>query len=153
MLVYYKLSCMNTKGLSRVAWLLQVLLAVFFALGSGAPKLLVPADQLPMPIPLPQAFLWFIGVCEVLGGLGLLLPALTRVRPALTPRAAACLAVLTVCATAYQLLAHQPESAVFALILGGLAAFVAYARWRLVPLTSGAAAPSASRARERAAPV
>src|SRR5919198_6612311 len=108
MVVYSKLDCMKT--LTRALWSLQVVLAVFFALGSGAPKLLVPADQLPMPIPLPQAFLWFIGVCEVLGGLGLILPCLTRVRPGLTPLAAACLALLTICAAVYQVLARQPES-------------------------------------------
>ena len=49
------------KNRSRALWILQVLLAVFFALGSGAPKLLIPAEQLPMPIPLPQPFVWFIG--------------------------------------------------------------------------------------------
>jgi uncharacterized membrane protein len=122
------------KSLSRVVWVLQVLLAVFFVLGSGAPKLLIPADQLPMPIPLPQAFVWFIGACEVLGGLALLLPGLAHVRPGLTPLAAACLVVLTICAAAYQLLAHQPESAIFALVIGALAAGVAYARWRVAPL-------------------
>src|SRR5919206_4490893 len=114
--------------LSRASWVLQVLLAVFFALGSGAPKLLIPADQLPMPIPLPQAFVWFIGVCEVLGGLGLILPGLTRVRPGLTPLAAACLVLLTICAAVYQVLAGQPESAVFALAIGAVCAWVAYAR-------------------------
>ena len=122
------------KSLSRALWILQALLAVFFALGSGAPKLLIPAEQLPMPIPLPQAFVWFIGACEVLGGLGLLLPGLTHVRPGLTSLAAACLVLLTICAAVYQLLAHQPESAVFALVIGALAAVVAYARWRVAPL-------------------
>src|ERR671939_1265637 len=121
------------KKLNRALWLLQVLLAVFFTLGSGAPKLLIPADQLPMPIPLPQALVWFIGACEVLGGLGLLLPGLTHLRPGLTPLAAACLVLLTICAAVYQLLAHQPESAVFALVNGALAACVAYAHWRLAP--------------------
>src|SRR5919199_558215 len=119
------------KNLNRGLWVLQVLLAVFFIFGSGAPKLLIPADQLPMPIPLPQAALWAIGVCEVLGGLGLLLPGLTRVRTGLTPLAAACLALLTLCAAVYQVLAGQPESAVFALAIGGVCAWVAYARWRL----------------------
>jgi putative oxidoreductase len=122
------------KSLSRALWILQVLLAVFFALGSGAPKLLIPIDQLPMPIPLPQAFVWFIGTCEILGALGLLLPGLTHVRPGLTPLAAACLVVLTMCAAVYQLLAHQPESAIFALVIGALAACIGYARWRVAPL-------------------
>jgi uncharacterized membrane protein len=122
------------KTLNRALWLVQVLLAVFFALGSGAPKLLLPADQLPMPIPLSQAFLWVIGACEVLGGLGLILPGLLRVRPALTSLAAACLVALTICAAIYQVVGGQPASAVFALVIGALAAVVAYGRWRLAPL-------------------
>ena len=55
-------------------WTLQALLALFFIAGSGAPKLLLPTDSLPMPIPLPAAMVLFIGGCEVLGGLGLILP-------------------------------------------------------------------------------
>ena len=114
-------------------WILQVLLGLFFALGSGAPKLLLPPEALPLPIPLPAPFLWFIGVAEVLGGLGLILPGLLRVRPGLTPLAAAGLVLLTICATVYQLAAGQPESALFAVAMGLLAAFVAYGRWRLRP--------------------
>jgi uncharacterized membrane protein len=124
---------MQTAKLSVALWILQGLLALFFAAGSGAPKLLVPADALPMPIPLPAALILVIGTCEVLGGLGLVLPGLTGVRPGLTPLAAAALVLLTLCAAGYQLLARQPESAVLALSVGVLAAAVAYARWRLAP--------------------
>lgn len=119
--------------MNRALWIVQVLLALFFALGSGAPKLLLPAEALPMPIPLPAWFLKFVGTAEVLGGLGLILPPLLRLRPELTPLAAAGLVLVTVGATAYQLASGQPESAVFAVVIGLLAAFVAYGRWRLVP--------------------
>ena len=119
-------------------WILQVLLALFFGLASGAPKLLLPADVLPMPIPLSQGFLWFIGASEVLGALGLILPGLTHVQPRLTPLAAACLALLTLCAATYQLMGGQPSNAVFALMIGALAATVAYGRTRLAPLTATA---------------
>src|SRR5215216_256473 len=123
---------------SIVLWTLQVLLALFFALGSGAAKLVLPVSELPKPIPLPQAFVWFIGAAEVLGALGLILPGLTRTRPELTPLAAACLTLLTACATVYQLLARQPESAMFAAVMGVLCAAVAYGRWRVAPLRAGA---------------
>jgi uncharacterized membrane protein len=122
----------SSKKVNVGLWILQGLLALFFAAGSGAPKLIVPADQLPMPIPLPAALVLFIGTCELLGGLGLILPGLTGVRPGLTPVAAAGLVLVTICAAIYQMLARQPESAVFALGVGLLAA-VAYGRWRLVP--------------------
>jgi len=126
----------NVFTANGLLWILQVLLALFFALASGAPKLLLPADALPMPIPLPQSFLWFIGTCEVLGALGLILPGVTHVQTRLTPLAAALLTLLTVCAATYQLLAEQPANAVFALVIGALAACVAYGRARVAPLSS-----------------
>jgi hypothetical protein len=117
-------------------WVVQGLLALFFALASGAPKLVLPflsPDALPMPIPLPTPFLLFIGVAEVLGGLGLVLPGLTGIRPGLAPLAACGLVVVTVGATAYQLAAGEPGNALFAVVVGLLCAFVAYGRWKLAP--------------------
>jgi hypothetical protein len=119
--------------MNRALWIIQGLLALFFALGSGAPKLVLPLDTLPMPIPLPGPFIKFVGLAEVLGGLGLILPGIFHVRPGLTPLAAAGLVLVTIGATVYQLMAGQPESALFAVVIGLLAAFVAYGRWRLVP--------------------
>jgi DoxX-like family len=132
----------NPKLLNALLWTLQVLLALFFALASGAPKLLVPPEVLPMPIPLSTPFLRFIGVAEVLGALGLVLPGLLRIRPGLTPLAGAGLALLTICATVYQLMAGQPGNAVFAVVMGLLCAFVAYGRWRLLPLPGAAPRPA-----------
>jgi len=119
--------------MNAALWIVQGLLGLFFALASGAPKLLLPAEMLPLPIPLPGLFLEFIGVAEVLGGLGLILPGLLRIRPGLTPLAAAGLVLLTIGATVYQLAAGQPESVLFAVVMGLLCAFVAYGRWRLAP--------------------
>ena len=115
-------------------WIVQGLLALFFILGSGAPKLVLPAETLPMPIPLPGWFVLFIGVAEVLGGLGLILPGLLHIRPGLTPLAAAGLVLITIGATVYQLAAGQVGSALFAMVVGLLCAFIAYGRWRLAPL-------------------
>ena len=120
----------NVLSLNGLLWFAQVLLALFFIGASGAPKLLLPADALPMPIPLPQAFVWFIGTCEVLGGLGLILPGLTRIQPRLTIVAAMSLALLTVCATVYQVLGNQPGNGVFALCIGLIAVAIAYGRTR-----------------------
>ena len=120
--------------MNRALWIVQILLGLFFALGSGAPKLLVSPEALALPIPLPGPFLRFIGVAEVLGGLGLILPGLVGIRPGLTPLAAAGLVLVTIAATVYQLAAGQPESALFAAAVGLLCAFVAYGRWQLAPL-------------------
>ncbi len=127
---------MSSKHIGITLWILQAFLALFIALASGAPKLLLPAEALPMPIPLSQPFMWFIGVCEVLGGIGLVLPGLLRYQTGVTPLAAVCLVLLTLCATVYQFMGGQPESAVFALVMSALFAFIAYGRWRLVPLRS-----------------
>jgi hypothetical protein len=119
--------------MNRVLWTVQGLLGLFFALGSGAPKLLLPLESLPMPIPLPYPLLLFIGVAEVLGGLGLLLPGLTGIRPGVAPLAACGLVLVTLGATAYQLAAGQPGNALFAAVVGLLCAFVCYGRWQLAP--------------------
>src|SRR5215211_7181972 len=124
---------LSSKKLGTVLWIVQGLLALFFALGSGAPKLFLPLDTLPMPLPLPELFLRFVGVAEVLGGLGLILPGLLHIRPGLTPLAAAGLVLVTIGATVYQLAAGQVESALFAATVGLVCAFVAYGRWRLAP--------------------
>jgi uncharacterized membrane protein len=126
----------NPISLNVALWILQALLALFFAVASGAPKwLLTPEQMAPnMPIPLSDAFVKFIGTAEILGALGLILPGLTRVRPNLTVLAAACLVALTICAATYQLMANQPANAVFALVIGALATAVAYGRWRPAPL-------------------
>ena len=121
--------------MNRGLWTLQVLLALFFALASGAPKLLLPPEVVPeMPIPLPRAFVLFIGVAEVLGALGLVLPGLTHIRPTLTPLAAAGLALITIGATGYWLLAGDAlGSAAFAAVMTLLLAFLAYGRSQVVP--------------------
>ena len=120
--------------MNRALWIVQGLLGLFFVLASGAPKLLLPADMLPPPpIPLPGALITFIGVAEVLGGLGLILPGLLGIRPGLTPLAAAGLGLITIGATVYNLAGGLPESAVFAAVVGLLCAFVGYGRWQLAP--------------------
>jgi hypothetical protein len=126
----------NIVSVNALLWTLQVFLALFFGLASGAPKLLLHAEALPMPIPLSQGFVWFIGTCEVLGALGLILPGLTHVQPRLTVAAAVCLLALTLCAATYQVLGGQPANGVFALAIGALAAIVGYGRARLVPLSA-----------------
>jgi hypothetical protein len=130
--------------MNRGLWIVQVLLALFFALASGAPKLLLPADALPMPIPLPRPIVLFIGVAEVLGALGLVLPGLLKIRPGLTLLAAGGLVLVTIGATGYQLAAREPGNAAFAAVVGLVCAFVGYGRWRLVPHGASTGAPSVS---------
>ncbi len=118
-------------------WIVQALLALLF-LFAGGMKLVIPPDVLasmgsPNQIPLPGWFVRFVGVAEVLGALGLLLPGLLRVKPWLTPLAAAGLVVIMIGATALTTAADGVAAGVVPLVVGLLAAFVAYGRWRLAP--------------------
>jgi hypothetical protein len=118
-------------------WIVQVLLALLF-LFAGGTKLVLPLDVLaasgsPNQIALPGLFVRFIGVVEVLGALGLILPGLLRIRPGLVPLAAAGLFIIMIGATALTFMADGIATAIIPLVVGLLAAFVAYGRWRLSP--------------------
>jgi hypothetical protein len=119
--------------MNAALWIVQALLAALF-LFSGGMKLVLPLDKLTGPIPMPGAFLRFIGVIEVLGALGLILPGLFRIRPGLTPLAAAGLVIIMIGATALGLVTGDLPMALIPFVVGLLAAFVAYGRWRLAPL-------------------
>jgi uncharacterized membrane protein YphA (DoxX/SURF4 family) len=66
--------------MNAALWIAQVLLALLFLFAGGI-KLVLPLEALKGPVPLPGLFLRFLGVCEVLGAIGLVLPALLRIRP------------------------------------------------------------------------
>ena len=114
-------------------WIIQALLAALFIFAGGM-KLVLPLDKLTGPVPVPGLFLRFIGVCELLGGLGLILPSLLRIRPGLTPLAAVGLVIIMIGATWITLSGGDIASAVVPLVVGILAAFVAYGRSRLAPI-------------------
>ena len=110
-------------------WAVQWLLALLF-LFAGGTKLVLPIEEMTKQMPLPGLFLRFIGVAEVLGGLGLVLPGLTGIRPGLTPLAAAGLVIIMVGATVLSAATGGIVSALFPLVVGFLLAFVTYRRRR-----------------------
>ena len=113
-------------------WIIQTLLALLF-LFAGGMKLILPIEEMTQQIAMPGLFLRFIGVCEVLGGLGLVLPWLVGIRPGLTPLAAAGLVIIMIGATATTIIIGQVVTSILPLVVGILCLFVAYGRWRLVP--------------------
>ena len=114
-------------------WIVQVLLALLFVFAGGM-KLVLPLDKLAGPVALPGWFIRFIGVAELLGGIGLILPAALRIRPGLTPLAAIGLLGIMTGAVAVTLIGGEYLGAAISVVVGLLAAFVAYGRWRLAPI-------------------
>jgi hypothetical protein len=124
-----------SRRLSIGLWTLQMFLAALFIM-TGSMKAFMPADQLAAQTPLPIAVVRFIGLCELAGAFGLVLPGLLRIAPRLTPLAAAGLVVLMLCATILTpiLIAPDPIMMLLPATVGVLAAYVGYARLRLAPL-------------------
>jgi uncharacterized membrane protein YphA (DoxX/SURF4 family) len=120
--------------MTRALWIAQGLLAVLF-LFAGGTKLVLPIEAMTgqMAVPLPGWFLRFIGVAEVLGAIGLILPGLLGIQPVLTPLAAAGLVIVMLGATVITLAGGAVAPALFPLGVGLVLAFVAYGRWRLLP--------------------
>ena len=123
-----------------VLWILQILLALLF-LFSGGMKLVIPPEVLksmgsPNQVQFPGWFIQFIGVVEVLGGLGLILPALLRIRPSLTPLAAAGLVIVMIGAVVVSIMGDGVKAAIVPFIVGVLVVFIAYGRLKLKPIQS-----------------
>ena len=117
-------------------WIIQTLLGLLFLL-SGGMKFAMSVAEMTKDMPsMPGWFLHFIGVMEILGGLGLILPSLLRIRPGLTPLAAAGLVIIMIGATVITFATMGVGAAALPLIVGILCVFVAYGRWRLAPLSA-----------------
>ena len=114
-------------------WIVQGLLASLFLFAGGI-KLIVPIEALAGPVALPGAFLRFIGVCEVLGAIGLILPGLLNIRPGLTPLAAMGLIVIMIGATVVTIIGGAIAPALFPAVVGALLAVVMQGRRRTAPV-------------------
>jgi len=113
---------------NTVLWIIQGLLAGLFLLAGGM-KLVLPVEAMQQGgMALPGSLLRFIGVAEVCGSLGLILPWALRIRPVLTPLAAAGLVIIMLGATVITALGGQVAGALFPAVVGTLCAAVAYRR-------------------------
>jgi uncharacterized membrane protein len=131
------MSTSTARTANRLLWTAQALAAVLF-LFAGAMKFILPAEKLQQgPIVFSLAFMYFIGVCECLGAVGLVVPALTRIRAELTPLAAAGLTIIMIGATTVSILAMGVVAGAFPAVVGLVTAAIAYGRTRLVPLANG----------------
>jgi putative oxidoreductase len=130
-------SAARSKALHVALWVVQVLLAAAFAM-AGFLKTTTPiadlAKEMSVPRVLGEGMTRFIGVSELAAAVGLVLPALTRIRPMLTPLAAAALVVVMVLAAGYHVIQGEYQGLPVVAVLGGLAAFVAWGRFRAAPI-------------------
>lgn len=115
-------------------WVLQIVLALaFFA--HGGLLLFPPAaivDQ--MNASLPRWFQLFLGVAEILAAVGLTVPGFTRIQPWLVSCAAAGIMIVMICATVFHLMRGEISSAITTFVLLAMAMYVAYMRWRVLPI-------------------
>jgi putative oxidoreductase len=124
------------KGLHIALWVTQVALALMFAM-AGLMKSTQPIEELgkKMTWVLDMPSLTrFIGIAELAGAVGLILPAATRIMPKLTPLAALGLTVVMILATIFHISRGEFQALPITLILGGLAAFVAWGRYKKAPI-------------------
>lgn len=119
-----------------VLWVLQWVFGIYFV-AIGVMHFVVPEG-------LPAMMEWMyelndtmhiiIGIAEILGGLGLILPSVTRIRPELTVYAAAGLVLIMAGAVVYHAGRGEGASIVNNVVIGGLVAVIGYGRWKLYPI-------------------
>jgi uncharacterized membrane protein len=119
-----------------VLWILQILLGIYFVF--------VGVNHFIIPPGLPEPMHWmyelstelhiFSGTAEILGGLGLILPAVTKIQTRLVPLAASGLVLVMIGAMVWHIQRGEYSNIFMNFILAALAGFVAYGRWKLVPL-------------------
>lgn len=129
---------------NAVLWIMQVLSGIFWSV-TGFGKILCLSQavwnqtlpRVPWFSAIPQGLFVFIGVCEFLGGVGLILPAMTGVKPKLTPFAAIGLALVMILAAGFHIMRGEYNSFLpINLVLAGVSAFIAYGRLFVRPVAS-----------------
>ncbi len=129
------MSTSSLKIRNRALWTAQILVGLLFIF-AGVSKFLMPVEKLQQgPVVFPVGFLYFIGICETLGGLGLILPGLTRIATYLTPLAAAGLTIIMIGATTVSIIGFGIVAGTFPAVVGALTIWIAYSRTRVVPLS------------------
>ena len=127
----------KSKVLNISLWAAQILLAGMFIM-AGFMKTTMPVEQLSSSLPwakdVPAWFVRFIGMSELLGALGLILPSLLRIKQVLTPVAALGISAIMVMAAFFHITRTEFSGVAFTLILALVAAFIGWGRWKEVPV-------------------
>lgn len=128
----------RSKGWNISLWVAQILLAGMFLM-VGIMKTFTPIDELSKMVPVAAelpALVRFIGVSELLGAIGLILPAALKFRPQLTTLAAGALAFVMVLAIIYHISKGEYAAIGTNIVLGILAAFVVFGRLNKAPINA-----------------
>jgi uncharacterized membrane protein YphA (DoxX/SURF4 family) len=127
----------NHKLLNIALWIAQIMLAAFF-LRAGFAKATMTVGSLAIALEwtkdVPLWLVRFIGICELLGSAGLLLPSILRIKPVLTPIAACSLIIVMILAILFHI--SRGEGSIIGLhfVIISIAAFIAWGRFKIVPL-------------------
>ena len=126
---------------NTVLWIVQVLWGVFFSVTDFGKVLCYnpglwnqALQEVPWLSAVPQDLFIFIGVCEFLGGVGLLLPAMTGVKPKLTQFGTFGLTLVMLLAAVFRIVRGEYNFVPINLVLGGIAAFIVYGRLFVRPI-------------------
>ena len=127
----------SRNWLDIALWLVQVLLALTFA-GGGVWKLTTPPSKLAGTMPwmgqVSPRFLSFTAIVDLLGGLGVVLPSLTRIKPRLTVLAALGCVALQISAIVFHVRRGEGSNTPFNFLLVALSLFVAWGRQSKAPI-------------------
>lgn len=127
------------KGLNIALWITQSLLAAMFLM-AGFTKLFQPINELVKMLPwvtsVPEGLVRFIGVSELLGGIGLLVPSILRIKPILTPYAAAGLALVMSLASLFHISRGEGSVIGMNFLFIALSLFIVWGRIKKIPIVS-----------------
>lgn len=128
----------SSKKMNIALWIVQSLLAAMFLM-AGANKLFQSTEELAKMLPwvtsVPIGLVKFIGISELLGGLGLLLPSFLRIKPILTPFAAIGLSLVMLFASIFHISRGEYSVIGMNFVLMALAIFVAWGRTKKAPIS------------------
>jgi uncharacterized membrane protein len=119
-------------------WVAQVILAAFLI--SGTILKFMPVEKISAMMPwtgqLPLLEVRLLGIVDLLGALGLILPSWLRIKPRLTPWAAICIIALMICAITFHVSRGEASVIGTNIFAAGIATFIAWGRFKKAPIAS-----------------
>jgi len=128
----------SSKKMNIALWIVQSLLAAMFLM-AGVNKLFQSTDELAKMLPwvtsVPIGLVKFIGISELLGGIGLLVPSILRIKPVLTPYAAIGLSLVMLFASIFHISRGETSAIGMNFVFMAMAIFVAWGRSKKAPIS------------------